>query len=170
MLLAKELKREGVSLEIVVSENAKKVADHEMGGREKLLAGLRKFGRLWDEDEIDAEMASGTSAPDAMAICPCSMKTLSAIASGYSHNLITRAAEVMIKERRPLVLVVREAPLSPIHLENMLKLAKLGVVVLPASPAFYTKPKSIEDMVKFVVGRVMDSLGVEHSLYRRWKG
>ena len=104
-----------------------------------------------------------------MVICPCSMGTLSRIACGNSRTLLERCADVMIKERRPLALVPRETPLSEIHLENMLKLSRLGVRIVPAMPAFYQRPESMDDLVNFVVGKVLDSLGIENRLYKRWK-
>lgn len=119
-------------------------------------------------EEWTASCASGSNPPDAMAVCPCSMATLSSIAIGASRSLIERAADVMIKERRPLVLVPRETPFSAIHLENMLKLARLGVTILPPVPAFYDSPKSIDDMIDFVVARVLDHLDVPHALGPRW--
>ncbi len=125
---------------------------------------LRVFGR----EEWFAPPASGSNPPDAMVVCPCTMGTLAAIANGMSRNLIERAADVVIKERRQLVLVPRETPFSAIHLENMLTLARLGVCILPANPAFYTRPKTIQDMVDFVVARVLDQLGVAHQLMERW--
>jgi len=125
---------------------------------------LRVFGR----DQWTAPVASGSNAPEAMVVCPCSTGTLSAIAAGASDNLIERAADVALKEQRKLILVVREMPLSPIHLENMLKLARLGVLVMPASPGFYHRPKQVEDLVDFVVARVLDHLSVEHRLAGRW--
>ncbi len=125
---------------------------------------LRVFGR---EDWM-APPASGSNPGDAMAVCPCSMGTLGAIAGGLADNLIERAADVMLKERRPLVLVPRETPLSTIHLENMLKLARAGAVILPPAPGFYTRPQSVADQVDFVVARVLDHLAVPHDLVARW--
>ena len=125
---------------------------------------LTVFGR---EDWM-APVASGSNPADAMAICPCSMGTLAAVACGLADNLIARAADVMLKERRPLVLVPRETPLSTIHLENMLTLARAGAVILPPAPGFYDQPQSIADLVDFVVARVLDQLGVPHSLGSRW--
>ena len=115
-----------------------------------------------------APAASGSNPADAMAICPCTMGTLGAIAGGLADNLIERAADVMLKERRPLVLVPRETPLSAIHLENMLKLARAGAAIVPPAPGFYDRPKSIDDLVDFVVARVLDQLGVPHALGPRW--
>ena len=115
-----------------------------------------------------APVASGSNPADAMAVCPCSMGTLGAIAHGLADNLIERAADVMLKERRPLVLVPRETPLSVIHLENMLKLAHAGAVILPPAPGFYTHPQTVNDLVDFVVARVLDQLHVPHELVPRW--
>jgi 4-hydroxy-3-polyprenylbenzoate decarboxylase len=125
---------------------------------------LRVFGR----EQWTAPVASGSNAPEAMVVAPCSTGTLSAIACGASNNLIERAADVMLKERRKLILMVRETPLSAIHLENMLQLARLGVVVMPASPGFYNNPESVDDLVNFMVGRVLDQLGIDSDLVRRW--
>ncbi|MEX0959660.1 MAG: flavin prenyltransferase UbiX [Burkholderiales bacterium] len=125
---------------------------------------LRAFGR----EEWFAPVASGSNPADAMVICPCTMGTLAAVAAGLSDNLIERAADVMLKERRPLVLVPRETPLSVIHLDNMLRLARAGAVLLPANPGFYHHPQSVGDLVDFVVARVLDHLGVSHSLMPRW--
>lgn len=127
---------------------------------------LRVFGR----EQWMAPVASGSSAPEAMVVCPCSTGTLSAIAAGASNNLIERAADVALKERRKLLLVVRETPFSCIHLENMLRLSRLGVVIMPASPGFYHRPQRVEDLVDFVVARVLDHLEIEHQLTRRWGG
>ena len=119
-------------------------------------------------DDWLAPMASGSNPGDGMAICPCTMGTLGAVAGGLADNLIERAADVMLKERRPLVLVPRETPLSAIHLENMLKVTRAGAVVLPPCPGFYDGPQSIDDLVDFVVARVLDHLGVESTLGPRW--
>ena len=125
---------------------------------------LRVFGR----EEWTAPLASGSSAPRAMVVCPCTTGTLASIAAGSSHNLIERAADVVIKEGRKLVLVPRETPFSAIHLENMLKLARLGVVILPPNPGFYQQPVSLEDLVDFVVARILDQLAIDHDLLPRW--
>ncbi|HXZ95808.1 MAG TPA: flavin prenyltransferase UbiX [Burkholderiales bacterium] len=125
---------------------------------------LRVFGR----EEWFAPIASGSNPGDAMVICPCSMGTLAAVAAGLSDNLIERAADVMLKERRKLILVPRETPLSEIHLENMLKLIRSGAVILPANPGFYHRPESIQELVDFVVARILDHLGVAHRLVARW--
>jgi len=115
-----------------------------------------------------APIASGSNPSDAMAICPCSMGTVGALAAGLADNLIERAADVMLKERRPLVLVPRETPLSTIHLENLTKLSRAGAVILPPAPGFYGRPTTIDDLVDFIVARVLDQLGVAHSLGPRW--
>jgi len=125
---------------------------------------LQVFGR----EEWFAPIASGSNPPDAMVVCPCTMGTLAAIASGLADKLIERAADVAIKEGRKLILVPRETPFSAIHLENMLKLARLGVVILPANPGFYHHPQSVQDIVDFVVARVLDQLAVPHQLLPRW--
>jgi 4-hydroxy-3-polyprenylbenzoate decarboxylase len=123
---------------------------------------------VYARDDWLAPMASGSNPGDAMAICPCTMGTLGAVAAGLADNLIERAADVMLKERRPLVLVPREMPLSAIHLENMLRLARAGAIILPPAPGFYTHPQSIDDLVDFVVARVLDHLGVANALVPRW--
>lgn len=126
--------------------------------------------RYYACDDLFAPIASGSSAPDAMLVVPCSMGTLSRVSCGNAGNLLERAADVMLKEGRTLVLVPRETPLNAIHLEHMLKLSRLGVRILPAMPGFYHQPQSMEDLVDFVVGKVLDSVQVEHSLFRRWGG
>ncbi len=115
-----------------------------------------------------APVASGSNAAEAMVICPCSMATIATIAQGISNDLIGRAADVMLKERRKLIVVPREMPLSVIHLENLLKLARMGIVTMPASPGFYHQPENINELVDFVVARILDHLNVEHHLLSRW--
>ncbi len=119
-------------------------------------------------EQWTAPVASGSGAPAAMVVCPCSTGTLSAIACGASDNLIERAADVAIKEGRKLILVPREAPFSPLHLENMLKLSRLGVTIMPAAPGFYHQPETVQDLVDFIVARLLDHLGVEQTLVKRW--
>ncbi len=124
--------------------------------------------RVFAKQQWLAPVASGSNASHRMVVCPCSTGTLSAIACGASRTLIERAADVMLKEKRRLILVVRESPFSPIHLENMLKLANIGVTILPASPGFYHKPTEVSQLVDFVVARVLDHLGIEQRLAPRW--
>lgn len=123
---------------------------------------------LFDKEQWTAPVASGSNPADAMVVCPCSMGTLSAISHGASNNLIERAADVMLKEKRELILVTREMPYSSIHLENMLKLSRMGVTIMPASPGFYHQPKTVDDIVNFVVARILDHLKIQHSLLERW--
>lgn len=125
---------------------------------------LRVFGR----QQWLAPVASGSNPPEAMVVCPCTTGTLSAIACGASNDLMERAADVMLKERRKLILVVRETPFSEIHLEHMLKLSRMGAVIMPANPGFYYNPESVEDLVNFMVARVLDHLGIEQDLLPRW--
>ena len=179
--LGKELLNSGAHLTILISGTGFQVIREETGldlkgGSGGVLQALSAHfrpepGRLdyFAEDDFFAPVASGSSAPDAMVICPCTMGTLSRIACGNSGTLLERCADVMIKERRPLALVPRETPLSEIHLENMLRLARLGVRIVPAMPAFYHRPESVDDLVAFVVGKTLDSLGIGNSLYKRWK-
>lgn len=135
---------------------------------ESLFGGLAGRYIYQSNSDIGASIASGSYLVEAMIVIPCSMGTLSSIANGTSDNLLTRAADVMLKESRTLVLVPRETPLHAIHLENMLKLARLGVKMIPAMPAYYHKPESIDDLVSFLVGKVLDSLRIEHALFTRW--
>lgn len=124
--------------------------------------------KVYAKDQWSSPLASGSGAPKTMVVCPCSTGCLSAIAVGASNNLLERAADVVIKEQGKLVLVVREMPLSAIHLEHMLSLARLGVCIMPASPGFYFRPQSVEDLVDFTVARVLDQMGVPHTLSERW--
>jgi len=125
---------------------------------------------VFSKNQWTAPVASGSNPPRAMVICPCTMSTLSAIAHGSADNLMHRAADVVIKEQKKLILVPRETPYSAIHLENMLKLSRLGVVIMDANPAFYQNPQSIDDLVNFVVARILDHLDVDHDLAPPWQG
>ena len=170
----------GVDVALVYSQAAQIVAKQELDlalparaqdaerfFRERY-AGAGDRLRVYGREDWYAPVASGSNPTDAMVICPCSMGTLAAVATGLADNLIERAADVALKEGRKLVLVPRETPFSVIHLDNMLRLARAGAVVLPANPGFYTHPEKIEDLVDFVVARILDQLGVQHDLVRRW--
>lgn len=180
MRLLEVLLERGHTVYLVYSQAAQFVAKQELDlvlsprtaeARNML---LERFGcrpeqlHVFAREDWLAPIASGTGAADAMVVCPCTMGALSAIANGTSDNLIERAADVMIKEDRKLILVPRETPLSPIHLENMLKLARIGVVMLAANPGFYHQPKALQDIVDFIVAKILDQLGVEHDLMERW--
>lgn len=170
--------REDIETHLLISPSAQKVLKIEEGLEVNLEAfdpaslGLRTSGNLVYHryDNVAASVASGSFQIEAMAIVPCSMGCVAAIAHGISDNLIERAADVILKERRRLIVVPRETPYSTIHLKNMLTLSKLGATVLPASPGFYNKPESVNQMVDFVVARILDHLHVEHNLSKRWGG
>ena len=165
---------------LLVSQAAHIVAKQEIGVslparagdlEKQLSAGLNARDgqlRVFGRDDWNAPVASGSNPADAMVVCPCSMGTLAAIAHGLSDNLIERAADVMLKEQKKLVLVPREAPFSTLHLENMLTLSKMNAVILPANPGFYHRPQSVEAIVDFIVARILDQLGVQHELMARW--
>lgn len=170
----------GARVYLLYSQVAQIVARQEMDlalparAREVEEFFTRKYGaaenqlRVFGREEWFAPVASGSNPADAMVICPCTMGTLAAVACGLADNLIERAADVMLKERRQLVLVPRETPLSAIHLENMLRLTRAGAVILPANPGFYHHPEKVEDLIDFVVARVLDQLAVPHQLIVRW--
>jgi len=166
--LLEVLKEKRVETHLIVSKAAERVIEHELEMTKKDLEGLARH--VYAVDDLSAPFMSGSFRTDGMIIIPCTMKTLAGIALGYSDNLILRAADVTLKEGRKLVVVPRETPLSVVHLRNMLASAKLGVAVIPAMPAYYHKPKKIDDLVDFVVGKVLDCLGVEHRLFKRWRG
>jgi 4-hydroxy-3-polyprenylbenzoate decarboxylase len=166
-------------VQLIVSSHGWRLLATEVGvsSLDELRSAVDGKGSAWtryvtvfDDADRGAAPASGSALNAGMVVCPCSMGTLSAIAAGSSRSLVERAADVMLKERRPLVLVPRETPLSAIHLENMLRVTRAGAVVMPAAPGFYHRPASIADLVDFMVARVLDHLGVEHALVKRWGG
>jgi 4-hydroxy-3-polyprenylbenzoate decarboxylase len=163
------------STQLIVSGHGYRLLDTEMGidsldALRDCIGGARfeRFVKVFDDADRGAAPASGSALNAGMVIIPCSMGTVSAIAAGSSRSLIERAADVMLKERRPLLLVPRETPLSAIHLENMLRVTRAGAVVMPAAPGFYHRPKTIDDLVNFMVARICDHLGVRQSLVPRW--
>jgi 4-hydroxy-3-polyprenylbenzoate decarboxylase len=164
--LLEALKAGQTDTSLILSEDGEKVLKLETDWTP---AGVRKLAtHNYSNDNMAAPIASGSRSFDAMAVCPCSMSTAAKIACGISDNLITRAASVALKERRRLVIVPRETPMSSIHLRNLAILAEAGAIVLPAAPAFYGRPRTVDDLVNVIVGRVLDSLGIENKLYRRW--
>ncbi|RLF06607.1 MAG: aromatic acid decarboxylase [Thermoprotei archaeon] len=165
--LVEYLHAAGHEVHLILTKAGIKVLKHELD----LEAGdlEDKCTKIYNEDEIDAAPSSGSFYFDAMVIAPCSMKTLALIAHGLSSNLVARAADVALKERRKLILVTRETPLNRVHIVNMLKVSEMGGVVLPACPAFYHKPKNIDEIINYVVGKILDQLKIEHNLFSRWK-
>ncbi len=161
----KELKKDTT---LLVTEPAEIILKYEMDIDEEHMDSL--VNRHYDAKDLTTDINSGSCRFQSMVIVPCTMKTISAIANGYTSNAITRAADVALKERRNLIVVPRETPLRPVHLENMLKITQEGGVILPAMPAFYHQPQNIEDMVDFVVGKILDSLKIDNHLYHRWQG
>ncbi|MBS4730340.1 UbiX family flavin prenyltransferase [Mycobacterium sp. SM1] len=157
-----------VETHLILSDWARATIKIETDYRVDDIRRLASFS--YSNGDLAACISSGSFQTNGMIICPCSMKTLAAIRLGYSDNLITRAADVTLKEQRKLVLVPREAPLSEIHLDNMHYLARAGVVILPPTVAYYMRPKLIEEMTDYVVGRVLDQVGIQHSLIDRWRG
>jgi len=181
--LVEVLLEAGYTVHLSATHAALRVLVHE-GGFDVSLDDPRQaehdLRQLWDDSlpgtlhvhglaAVEAAPSSGSAGIRAVVVCPCSMGTLARIAHGFSSNLVERAADVAIKEGRTLVVVPRETPLSRVHLANMLKLAELGVVMLPAMPGFYHRPTTLEELVDFVVGKILDRIGIEHEVVRRWR-
>ncbi len=165
--LIEELKKVGAEVHLIISDGAKKIVKHETG---KTISQLKKHVDFYYENnDMFAGPASGSFKLDAMIICPCSMKTLSAVANGYGDALTSRAAICTLKEERKLILVPRETPLDLSCIKNMEKVKLSGATILPAMPGFYHKPKKIADLVDFIVGKILDQINIEHSLFKRWK-
>lgn len=172
--LVEQLSQRQVELHLIASQSGEKVLRYETG------ITLSQQVEIWnknganiileDNNNLFSVTASGSSRFDAMAIVPCSMSTLAMLAHGISETLLSRAADVMLKERRKLVLVPRETPLSTVHLKNMTELSQLGAVILPAMPGFYNQPDTMDDLINFVVGKTLDCLEIENNYYQRWEG
>lgn len=172
--LAEQLSHQELELHLVASQHGEQVLQYETG------TVLAEQVELWsknsakvileDNENLFSPAASGSSRFDAMAIVPCSMSTLAMIAHGITETLLTRAADVMLKEKRRLVLVPRETPLSTVHLKNMTELSQLGASILPAMPGFYGRPETMDDLINFVVGKTLDCLQIQNECYERWEG
>ena len=179
-VLVAELLQRPVEVHLMVSDYGAKVMAHELGLSGPILPFLQsEYGlvphelsvfREYTADNLFAPPASGSFRHSGMVIAPCSMKTLAAVAAGFADNLVTRSADVCLKEKRPLVLLPRETPLSTIHLENLLKVSRAGAVIHPPVPAFYHRPETVRDIVNATVGRVLDHLGISHHLAAEWGG
>jgi flavin prenyltransferase len=179
--LIKELLSQVNRIYLCLSETAKKVVEHELTANSSQIFSLlkiikdgprnpqeKKILRVFDCKNFFAPIASGSSAPTAMVILPCSMGTLARIRMGISSNLIERAADVCLKQKRPLIICPRETPLNTIHLENMYQLSQMGAQIIPCMPGFYNHPKTIDDLVNFLVGRILEALNLKHQLYQPW--
>ncbi len=174
--LTAELLSRGFEVHLICSDAARLVMEQELTWvfDSSLEVTLNKYlpeGKLffYTNDAIASSIASGSFLIDGMVIIPCTMATLSAVANGSSRSLLERAADVVLKEKRPLIIVPRETPLSSIHLRNMLALSEMGVHIIPAMPAFYHKPQNIDDMVAFVVGKVLDAMHIQHDIFQRYE-
>ncbi len=167
MELIRQLKAGGLEVHLIVSKAAYKVLDIESPGFEQV---LELADHRYTQDELAAPMAGGTFIHQGMIVCPCSMASLGAIANGLGSNLIHRSADVTLKEKRPLVIVPRETPLNRIHLGNMLKAHDAGATILPPCPGFYHSPKSIDQLIKHIVSRILDAAGIDNNIFKRWSG
>lgn len=165
--LLEVLKKIRVETHLIFTPIVENVLEQETIYKKEDLINLADY--YYSINDLSASISSGSFTTQGMIIIPCSMKTLAGVACGYSDNLLLRAADVTIKEKRPLIIVPRETPLRKIHLENMLKLANENVTILPPMPGFYFNPKTLDDIVNHIVGKVLDILGINHNLYQRWK-
>ena len=166
--LIEVLKEAGHQVHVVLTDSGEQVVKYECPENYDMV--LKSADMLHDVHNIGASIASGSFRADAMVVVPASMKTVASIATGVTDNLLTRAADVMLKEGRQLILVPREAPMHAGHLENLLKAAKIGAVIIPACPGFYHKPSSIMDLVDMLVGKICDRMGIDNNLFQRWNG
>ncbi len=165
--LLEALKKLGMETGVVVSKPAQIIFDYELGIK---IDEIKKLANhFYESDDLTSSINSGSFKFDSLVIVPCSMKTLSAIANGYGNNAITRVADVALKEKRKTIIVPRETPLRSIHLENMLEISREGGIILPAMPGFYHNPENVDDIVNFVVGKILDSLDIDNNLFKRWE-
>ncbi len=155
-----------ISIGLIISNSAKKIIKHELNI--ELDDIIKLSNKYYENDDFFSPIASGSNTFDAAVVVPCSMKTLSSVANGYSNNLICRICDIALKEQRKLIIMPREMPFNTIHLENMLKLSRLGVLIMPPIPGFYNNPKNMDDIINFVVGRLLDNLGIKNNLFKRW--
>lgn len=169
--LLEELIQKGYEINLIITSAGREVIKEEIGHSfiEGFLSKYKYKIKIWDENDYSAPFISGSNSVDYQIIIPCSMGKLSAIANGISKNILERSADVVLKEKKQLILVVRETPLNLIHLENMLKVAKAGALIVPAMPAFYHKPETVDDIVNFLVGKILNLIGIEHNLFKKWK-
>ncbi|MCD6472669.1 UbiX family flavin prenyltransferase [Candidatus Aerophobetes bacterium] len=165
--LLEELKKKKIETYLTITPTAEKILEYETDFKKEEL--IKLASHYCTIDDMFAPIASGSFKIEGCVIVPCSMRTIAGIAYGYSENLLLRVADVTLKEKRPLILVPRETPLSIIHLENMLRLAYRGANILPAMPAFYHNPKTLNDNINFIVGKILDILKIDNNLYLRWK-
>ena len=165
--LIEVLREQGIEVYAVITDSGQRVLDYECGVTMEELS--RRVDVLYPNTDVGAAIASGSFRMDAMVVLPCSMKTAGAIAHGVTDDLLTRAADVTLKEGRRLLLVPRETPMHEIHLENLLRLARAGGVVMPAAPGFYHRPETLDDLVNMMVGKILDRLGIEAELFTRWR-
>jgi len=161
------LREQGIEVYAVITDSGQRVLDYECGMTMEELS--RRVDVLYPNTDVGAAIASGSFRMDAMVVLPCSMKTAGAIAHGVTDDLLTRAADVTLKEGRRLLLVPRETPMHEIHLENLLRLARAGAVIMPAAPGFYHRPETLDDLVNMMVGKILDRLGIEAELFTRWR-
>ena len=161
------LREKGIEVHAVITDSGQRVLDYECGMTMEELS--RRVDVLYPNTDVGAAIASGSFRMDAMVVLPCSMKTAGAIAHGVTDDLLTRAADVTLKEGRRLLLVPRETPMHEIHLENLLRLARAGAVIMPAAPGFYHRPETLDDLVNMMVGKILDRLGIEAELFTRWR-
>jgi 4-hydroxy-3-polyprenylbenzoate decarboxylase len=160
--------RKDVETHLIISQAGETNIKYETGWKIEDVKALANFS--YDIHDMGAQLASGSFKNDGMIVIPCTMKTLSALANSYSDNLLTRAGDVALKERRKLILVARETPLHLGHIRNMERLSEMGAIILPPAPSFYHQPKTIEDIIDHTLGKILDILGIEHNLFPRWPG